>query len=101
MEFIKEGRANNIAITSSEIIYKAIELIHGYKEKSYNFLQLWFMRFRLLYSYSIRILTKIAQTLPKNFLENIKSYLSKDNYSFNNGINSNIIANLDETQIDK
>ena len=91
-----------MAITSSEVIYKAIELIPGFKDKSYNSLHLWFKKFRTRYSYSIRKVTKIAQSLPKNVLENLRDYLYtalKDNYEYNTDVNSNILANVDETPL--
>ena len=75
LEFIKEGRSHDIAITSSEVISKAIEIIPGFKEKSYDSLHHWFKRFREKYSYSIRKVTKISQNLPKKYLENLRSYI--------------------------
>jgi len=40
LEFIKEGCASDLAITSSEIIDKAIEMIPSFRDKSYNSLHL-------------------------------------------------------------
>ena len=71
VEFIKEGRASDLAITSSEVIFKAIQIIPEFKYKSYNSLHLWFKRFRTRNSYSIRRITKATQRLPKNVLENV------------------------------
>lgn len=102
VEFIKEGRASDLAITSSEVIFKAIQIIPEFKYKSYNSLHLWFKRFRTRNSYSIRRITKVAQRLPKNVLENVREFLYnalKDNYEYNTDINANIIANVDETPI--
>ena len=79
-----------MAITSSEVIYKAIEMIPGFKDKSYNSLHLWFKKFRTRYSYAIRKVTKVAQSLPKNVLENLRDYLYtelKDNYEYNTDVN--------------
>ena len=77
VEFIKEGRASDLAITSSEVIFKAIQIIPEFKYKSYNSLHLWFKRFRTRNSYSIRRITKVAQRLPKNVLENVREFLYK------------------------
>lgn len=63
-EFIKEGRSHDIAITSSEVIAKALEIIPEFKSKSYDELIHWLKRFRIRYSYSIRKVTKISQSLP-------------------------------------
>ena len=63
---------------------------------------MWFKRFRTRNSYSIRRITKVAQRLPKNVLENVRDFLYKalkDNYEYNTDINQNIIANLDEMSI--
>ena len=59
LEFIKEGREHDIAITSSEIISKAMEIIPNFNDKSYDSLHHWFKRFREKYSYPIRKVTKI------------------------------------------
>jgi len=103
VEFIKEGRASDLAITSSEVIFKAIQIIPEFKDKSYNSLHyLWFKRFRTRNSYSIRRIIKVAQRLPKNVLENVREFLYKalkDNYEYNTDINANILANVDETPI--
>jgi hypothetical protein len=100
--FIKEGRAYDIAITSSEVICKAMELIPGFKDKKYDNLHHWFKRFRERYSYSIGKLTKTVQTLPKNFLEKLRSHLHtavKDLMELNNDTNSCILANVSEIPI--
>ena len=63
---------------------------------------MWFKRFRTRNSYAIRRITKVAQRLPKNVLENVREFLYKaikDNYEYNTDINSNIIANVDETPV--
>ena len=49
INFIKEARENEVAITSSEVILKAIEFIPSFKEKSYDSLHHWFKRFREKY----------------------------------------------------
>ena len=36
LAFIKEARSHEIAITSTEVINKAIEIVLDFKEKSYN-----------------------------------------------------------------
>ena len=62
----------------------------------------WFKRFRKRYSYSIRKTTKFAQTLPKNYMENIREYIYtaiKDNIEKNISLYPNIVANVDETPI--
>ena len=46
LNFIKEARANDIAITSSEVIFKAIEVIPDFNNKTYDSLHHWFKRFR-------------------------------------------------------
>ena len=51
-EFIKEGRSHDIAITSSEVIAKALEIIPEFKNKSYDALIHWFNRFQIRYSHS-------------------------------------------------
>ena len=91
-----------MAITSSEVIFKATQIIPWFKNKSYNSLHLWFKRFRTRHSYAIRRVTKFAQRLPNNVLDNVRDYLYKalkDNYEYNTDINSNIIANIDEIPI--
>ena len=100
INFIKEGRENVISITSTEVICKAIEIIPNFDNKSYNSLHNWFKKFREKNFYSIRKVTKIAQTLPKNFLEKIREYIlnaQKDVYYYNTDIETGIIANIDET----
>jgi len=102
LDFIKEGREYGMAITSSEVINKAIEIIPGFKEKTYQALHHWFKRFRQRYSYSIRKVTKMAQTLPKNYSDYIESYLSlavRDMVQKNTDINSYLVANVDETPL--
>ena len=62
----------------------------------------WFKRFREKYSYSIRKATKLAQSMPKNSLENIHEFLfkaTKDNIERKLYLNPNIVANVDETPI--
>ena len=101
-EFIKEVRSNDIAITASEVIAKAIELMPEFKNKSYNALHLWFKRFRIRHSYSIRKITKIAQSMPIYFLEDLRNYLYqaiKDNIEFNLEQNASLIGNVDETPL--
>ena len=101
-EYIKEARSNDIAITSSEVIAKAIELMPDFKNKTYNALHIWFKRFRKRYSYSIRKITKIAQNMPKYFMEDLRNYIYqaiKDNIEFNLDNKSIIIGNVDETPI--
>ena len=74
-----------MAITSSKVIFKAIQIILEFKDKSYNSLHLWFKIFRIRNSYSIRRITKVAQRLPKNVLENVREFLYKalkDNYEY-------------------
>ena len=98
INFIKEGRKNGISITSTEVICKAIEIIPNFDNKSYNSLHNWFKKFRERNFYSIRKVTKIAQTLPKNFLEKIRDYIlnaQKDVYYYNTEIDTEIIANVD------
>lgn len=102
LAFIKEARSHEIAITSTEVINKAIEIVPDFKEKSYNSMHNWFKRFREKYSYSIRKATKFAQKMPKNSLENIHEYLFKaikDNIERKIYLNPNIVANVDKTQI--
>ena len=65
INFIKEARANEIAISSSEVIYKAIELIPRFKEKSYDSLYHSFKRFREKYKYSLRKVTKFPKVYQK------------------------------------
>ena len=101
-ECIKEARSNDVAITSPEVIAKAIELIPDFKNKTYNALHIWFKRFRKRYSYSIRKITKIAQNMPQYFMEDLRNYLYqaiKDNIEFNLEYKSIIIGNVDETPI--
>ena len=102
IEIIKEGRANDLAITSDEVIAKAIELIPAFSKKSYDALHHWFKRFRIRHSYSIRKVTKITQSLPKYFLENLRAFLYqsiKDSLDLITELNSNLIGNVDETPI--
>ena len=98
LEFIKEGREHDIAITSSEIISKAMEIIPNFNDKSYDSLHHWFKCFREKYSYSIRKVTKISQQLPKNHLEKLREYLYDSikltiKYNINN--NPHLLANVD------
>ena len=65
INFIKEARENEVAITSSEVILKAIELIPLFKEKSYDSLHHWFKRFREKY---IKIYVLSPSLLLFNFL---------------------------------
>ena len=44
LAFIKEVRSHEIAITSTEVTNKAIEIVPGFKEKSYNSIHNWFKR---------------------------------------------------------
>ena len=102
IEIIKEGRANDLAITSDEVIAKAIELIPAFSKKSYDALHHWFKRFRIGHSYYIRKVTKITQSLPKYFLENLRAFLYqsiKDSLDLITELNSNLIGNVDETPI--
>ena len=102
LDFIKEGRAYDIAITSSEVICKALEIIPGFKEKSYNNLHNWFKRFRERYLFSIGKVSKIPQILSLSFLENIRNYLFTpitDIIDLNNDFNSTLFANVNETPI--
>ena len=46
LAFIKEARSHEIAITSTEVINKAIEIVPDFKEKSYNSMHNWFKRSR-------------------------------------------------------
>ena len=54
LNFIKEARANDIAITSSEVIFKAIEVIPDFDNKTYDSLHHWFKRFRERYKFALR-----------------------------------------------
>ena len=54
LNFIKEEGANDIAITSSEVIFKAIEVIPDFKNKTYDSLHHWFKRFRERYKFALR-----------------------------------------------
>ena len=65
INFIKEARENEVAITSSEVILKAIEFIPSFKEKSYDSLHHWFKRFREKY---IKIYVLSPSLLLFNFL---------------------------------
>lgn len=60
INFIKEARAHEIEVTSSEVIYKTIEFIPGYKDKSYGSLNNGFKRFRDRYKYSLQKLAKVS-----------------------------------------
>ena len=100
--FIKEARAHEIAVTSSEVIYKAIELIPGFKDKSYDSLHQWLKRFREKYKYSLLKVTKISQSLPENYLDEKRLYLYeniKDMINIDIEKKSNLIANVDETPL--
>ena len=102
INFIKEARENELAITSSELIFKAIELIPEFKDKSYDSLHHWFKRFREKYKYSLRKLTKISQTLPTNYLEEVRLFLYeniKDMINIDIEKNGNLVANVDETPL--
>ena len=75
INFKKEAEAHEIAITSSVVIYKAIELIPGFKDKSYDSLYHWFKRFREKVKNSLRKGRKISQSLPENYLDEIRLHL--------------------------
>ena len=57
LNFIKGARANDIAITSSEIIFKAIEVIPDFNYKTYDSLHHRFKRFRKRYKFDLRKVT--------------------------------------------
>ena len=98
LNFIKEARAYDIAITSSEVIFKAIEVIPDFKNKTYDSLHHWFKRFGERYKFALRKVTKISQTLPKDYLEEIRTFLFnaiKDMIEYDTETNSNIIVNVD------
>lgn len=102
LEFIREGRTHDISITSSEVISKAIEIVPGFKEKSYDSLHHYFKRFREKHSHSIRKVTKISQNLPKNYLENLRNYLydvTKNMIEKETYFKTHILANVDETPL--
>ena len=102
LNFIKEGRGYDLAITSSEVICKAMEIIPGFNSKSYNSLHHWFKRFREKYSFPIRKIYKTTQSLPKNFLDNMRNYLFtaiKDMVEFNTDVNASFLANVSEIPI--
>ena len=101
LEFIKEGKASNIAITSSEVIYKAMDLIPGFKEKSYGSLHNWFKRFRERYSFPIAKVNKANQSMPKYFEENLRNFLfSNIKDMFEHYYDKNLLfANVDEVPI--
>ena len=102
INFIKEPRQNEVAITSYEVMLKAIELIPSFKEKSYGSLHHWFKKFREKYKFSIRKVTKIAQVFSKNYLEDIRYFLYeniKDMINIDLEKNGNLISNVDETPL--
>ena len=102
LNFIKEGRGYDLAITSSEVICKAMEIIPGFNSKSYNSLHHWFKRFREKYSFPIRKIYKTTQSLPKNFLDNMRNYLFtaiKDMVELNTDVNASFLANVSEIPI--
>ncbi len=102
LNFIKEGRGYDIAITSSEVICKAMEIIPGFNMKTYNSLHHWFKRFREKYSFPIRKMFKTSQSLPKNFLDNLRNHLYnaiKDVVEYNTDVKSSFLANVSEIPI--
>ena len=89
-----------MANASSEVICKTIEIIPGFKDKTYDSLHHWFIRFRERYSFSIRKVTKLAQQLPTYYLEDIRKYLYNNILEVIEVIKyKTIIANVDETPI--
>jgi len=102
LNFIKEGRGYDIAITSSEVICKAMEIIPGFNTKTYNSLHHWFKRFREKYSFPIKKIFKTTQSLPRNFLDNLRNHLYisiKDVQEFKTDINCSSLANVSEFPI--
>jgi len=75
LAFIKEAISYEIAIISSEVINKAIEIVPDFKENSYNSIPNWFKQFREKYSFSIRKANKLSQSLTKNYMKNIHKYI--------------------------
>ena len=57
LNFIREARANEIAIISSEVIFKAIEVIPDFNYKTYDSLHHRFKRFRKRYKFDLRKVT--------------------------------------------
>ena len=100
--YIKEASANDIAITSSDVICKVIEIIPGFKDKTYDSLHHWFKRFRKRYSFSIRKVTKVAQQLPTYYLEDIREFLFNnilEVIKYKTDTQFSLIANVDETPV--
>jgi len=102
LAFIKEAISYEIAIISSEVINKAIEIVPDFKENSYNSIPNWFKQFREKNSFSIRKANKLSQSLTKNYMKNIHKYIYnavKDIMEKEIYFNSNIVANINETPI--
>ena len=79
-----------------------MEIIPDFQSKTYNSLHHWFKRFMEKYSFPVKKILKTTQSLPKNFLDNLRNLLYvaiKDTAEFKTDINASSLANVSEVPI--
>lgn len=75
IKWVSEQRRLEIGITTSEIIYKLIELDPSQSPKSFHILQLWCNSFLKRYSYGIRAITYIGQKIKDSAKTDYKIFI--------------------------
>ena len=102
LKWIGEQRRLGIGISTNDIIYKAFEFDKTMRDKKYKTLLEWCYQLLKRYSYSIRKITHVGQSIKSSSKEDYKHFLEivyairKENGDFKNNFN---IFNMDETPI--
>ena len=102
LKWIGEQRRLGIGISKNDIIYKAFEFDKTMRDKKYKTLLEWCYQLLKRYSYSIRKITHVGQSIKSSSKEDYKHFLEivyairKENGDFKNNFN---IFNMDETPI--
>ena len=95
-------RKLGIALNSTQIILKAIELFKDFEEKNYNALISWYYSFLKRNNYSIRHITHTGQKIKENSKNELIKFLNiiyKIRIDYNIKENYDMIINMDETPI--